>query len=191
MQSVKQLGLYCPKCPFWHRLPNAQRYDVGPRVITLNRAKLQRGSSCGFTVRWRGRGAVSACIPRRRSGPRSTKVLIVQVVSALLYCSVGTSSTLGRRGSRRWRGYGEMLPLTVSFAGLHFSVYMYTAVQIHAKLIVMLCAVSGFVTPHMRLRCSGPFIRGWGFVALLVFCIKYCTCPGLWKKGGCSLLIPT
>lgn len=73
---------------------------------------------------WWGPGAVYSCVPSRRSGPRSTKVLIVQVVLALLYCSVGTSSTLGRV-SRWWREHWKTLPLTVSFAGLHFSVYMY------------------------------------------------------------------
>lgn len=48
-------------------------------------------------------------------------------------------------------------------------IYVYMAVQIHAKLIVITCAVSGFVALPAHLQPSGPFIRGWGFVALLVF----------------------
>ena len=76
------------------------------------------------------------------------------------------------------------------------SACVYMAVQIHAKLTVILCFFCGPVTTFSRisslrtnLQSSHPFIYGWGFVALLVLHIKYCTCPGLWRKGGIYRLL--
>lgn len=72
-------------------------------ISRLHRTRLKGLSLVFLIVRWEHTAGGCAqhtvffvvVVSRRRSGPSSTKVLTVQVGFALLYCSVGTSSTLG------------------------------------------------------------------------------------------------
>lgn len=140
--------------------------------------------------RWWGQCAVYSCVPRTRSQQYQSAHSAGSFGITLLQCGHFQYSwimnlLLMERVFKDAATYGQ-------FCRFAFQrIYVYMAVQIHAKLIVIMCALFGFVSLHTHLQHSCPFIHGWGFVALLVLYIKYCTCPGLWKKRGFYRLILT